>query len=105
MLFRLLGGAQVLADGDGLPSVADVQAQGQPDPLLDDGPLQEDVVAVVGHVALNHLQGNLVQQAGVSPLEGQLGHFLEYGAADVVHRAVHTSHCNLLPIFSDGTAA
>ncbi len=92
VLLRLLGGTQVLTDGDGLPGVADVQSQGQPDPLLDDGPLQEDVRPVMGHVALDHLQRNLVQQAGVPSVEGQPGHLFEYGAANVVHRAVHTSH-------------
>ena len=102
VLLRFLGGAQILADGDGLPGVADVQPQGQPDPLLDDGPLQEHVVAVLGHVALDHLQGNLVQQTGVPILEGQLRHLLEYGAADVVNRAVYSSHSSLLLFFQAG---
>ena len=99
VLFRLLGRAQVLADRNGFPGIADVQAQGQPDPFLDDGPLQEDVVAVLGHVALNHLQRNLVQQTGVPALQGQLGHLFEYGAADIVYRAVYTSHSSLLLFF------
>ena len=99
VLLGLLRPLEVLADGGGLPGEAEVQAQGQPDPLLDDGPLQEDVVAVLGHVALDHLQGNLVQQAGIPALQGQFGHLFKYGAADVVYRAVYTSHSSLLLFF------
>ena len=105
MLLGLLRGQKVLADGDGLPGVADVQAQGQADPLLHNGPLQEDVVAVPGHLALDHLQGDLVQQAGVPALEGQLGHFFKYGTADIVYRAVYTSHSSLLLFFQTARPA
>ena len=90
----LVGGGLLDAGGDGhlLLRGLQVHAQGQTEPLLDDGTLQEHVVAVLGHLALDHLVGDLVHTAQIAVLIGQTGHFGEYVAADIVHRAMDTSH-------------
>ena len=80
------------ADGRLLASGLQAHAKGQPHPLLDNGPLQKHVVAVVGHLALDHLVGDLVHPLQVPALIGQAGHFGEDIAADLIHRAVYASH-------------
>ena len=102
VLLKLLGPLDILADGSGVSGVAHVQAHGQTHPLLHDGPLQEYVVTVVGHVALDHLEGNLVGLPGIAALKGQTGDLLEYAAADVVYCAVHSSHKSFLRVSPGG---
>ena len=98
VLLEFLGPLNVLADGRGVPGVAHIQAHGQADPLLHNGPLQKHVMTVFGHVALDHLEGDMVCLAGIAALKGQPGNLLEYGASNVVYRAVNSSHQSFLHV-------
>ena len=73
-----------------------VHAQGQTHPLFHDGTLQEHVVTVVGHLTPDHLVGDHVHTAHVPALVGQAGNLGKYVAANIVYRAVNSSHVHFL---------
>ena len=50
----------------------------------------------MGHFALNHLVGDGIHPAQIAALIGQTGNLREYVAADIIYRAVHTSHVTFL---------
>ena len=80
------------ADGRLLASGLQAHAKGQPHPLLDNGPLQKHVVAVAGHLSGNDGVGDHVHPLQIPALIGQAGLLCEYVAANIVYRAVYTSH-------------
>ena len=49
-------------------------------------------MAMVGNLPGNDLVGDHVHLLVIVALIGQSGHFCEYAAADIVYRAVYTSH-------------
>ena len=97
----LVGGGLLNVGADGRLGIRRLQAhaQRQPNPLLDDGPLQKHVMAVLGHLAGNDLVGDHVHLAQVPVSVGQTGHLGKDVAANVVYRAVYTSHFLFPPSF------
>ena len=67
-------------------------AQGQTDPLLHDGPLQKHVVAMLCHLAGNDLVGDHIHPVQIAALIGKTGYLGKDIPADIIHRAVYTSH-------------
>ena len=60
--------------------------------LLDNGPLQENIVAVMGDLAGQNLVGDSVHSGIVAALVGQLCNLSKNAAANLVHSTVYTSH-------------
>ena len=102
----LVGGSLLDVGADGRLGVRGLQAhtQGQTDPFLHDGPFQKHVVAVVGHLSGNDLVGDHVHPAQVSVLIGQTGHLRKDVAADIVYRAVYSSHVLFSSVFPRAVA-
>ena len=101
-LFKILlvrGGLLDLgADGRLLTGGLQAHAQGQPDPLLHDGPLQKHVVAMSCHLAGDDLIGDHIHPVQISALIGKTGYLRKDIPADVIHRAVYTSHSPFPPV-------
>ena len=86
------------AGAEGLRRTARIQihAQSQPDSGGHHRPLQKYVMPVVSHLSGNDLIGNHIHTGIIIPAVGQPGHLCKYAAANIVYRAVYTSHSLLL---------
>ena len=92
-IFLIRGGIlDIGADGGRGAVGVQIHAQSQLEPGGNNGPLQEHVMAMVGNLSGNDLVGDHVHLLVIVALIGQSGHFCEYAAADIVYRAVYTSH-------------
>ena len=80
------------ADGGRGAVGVQIHAQSQLEPGGNNGPLQEHVMAMMGNLSGNDLVGDHVHLLIIIALIGQSGHFCEYAAANIVYRAVYTSH-------------
>ena len=80
------------ADGGGRAVGVQIHAQSQLDPCGDNGALQKYIVTVVSHLTGNQLIGDHIHLIVVLPAVGQTGYLREYVVADIVYRAVYTSH-------------
>ena len=74
-----------------------VHAQSQLEAGGNNRALQKHIVAVVGDLTGNQLIGDHIHLVIVVLAVSQPGDLCEYVAADIVHRAVYTSHIFFLP--------
>ena len=87
-----------MVDGRGVfIQIPQRQADGQAQPLADDGALHQNILAVTGHLARDDLMGQASKRLPiVAALKGHPRHLGKNLAANVVDYGMHSSHPSFL---------